>query len=226
MAHILLVDDDSALLEMLCDYLERAGHQVTIASSGALALERLAAATPDVIVLDVTMPVMDGWKVLHTIRETSEVPVIMLTAHAEERDVLQGFSLGADDYVSKPFSFAQLEARIGAVLGRGKRRSRTPSIVAAGGLTVDMEARRVTHGSTTVKLTPTEFRLLIALMDSPGKIFSADQLVRMVWGDEYAAESDYVRRYIWYLRQKIEEDPDSPRYIRNERNSGYYFHPN
>ena len=224
MSKLLLIDDDPALLEILADYLTRADHTVQNAASGAEGLKLLAATTPDLIVLDVAMPIMDGWQVLTAIREEGPVPVILLTAHTEEPDVLQGFSLGADDYVAKPFSFAQLEARIRAVLARGERSSEAPAgSLTQGDLRVDLDAHRVYRRGEAVKLTPTEFRLLVALMEQPGKIFSADQLVRKVWGDQYANESDYVRRYVWYVRQKIEEDPDSPRYIRNERNAGYYF---
>ncbi len=224
MPKLLLIDDDPALLEILCDYLERAGYTVAAASSGSEGLKLAEASTPDLLVLDVAMPEMDGWQVLKSLRERSPVPVILLTARTEEADVLQGFSLGADDYVAKPFSFAQLEARIRAVLNRGERPGAEPvRTLAHGDLTVDLDAHRVSRGGAMIKLTPTEFRLLVALMEQPGKIFSADQLVRKVWGDQYASESDYVRRYIWYLRQKVEADPDQPRYIRNERNVGYYF---
>ena len=224
MTRLLLIDDDPALLEILSDYLERADHGVQIAASGSAGLALLWASSPDLVVLDVAMPEMDGWEVLKAIRERSQVPVILLTARTEEPDVLQGFSFGADDYVAKPFSFAQLEARIRAVLNRGDRAGAEPvGVLLQGDLSVDLDAHRVSRGGATIKLTPTEFRLLVALMEQPGKIFSADQLVRKVWGDQYASESDYVRRYIWYLRQKVETDPDTPRYIRNERNVGYYF---
>lgn len=224
MAELLLIDDDPALLEILAEYLVRAGHTVQSAASGAEGLKLLKVTSPDLIVLDVAMPVMDGWQVLATIRERAPLPVILLTARTEEPDVLQGFALGADDYVAKPFSFAQLDARIRAVLARGDRAAGGAiTSLKQGDLRVDLDAHRVYRRGEAVKLTPTEFRLLVALMEQPGKILSADQLVRKVWGDQYASESDYVRRYIWYLRQKIEEDPDSPRYIKNERSAGYYF---
>jgi DNA-binding response OmpR family regulator len=224
MPKVLLVDDDRALLEILSDYLARFDHEAVTADTGQEALSLIESEHPDIVVLDVGMAQVDGWSTLKAIRRTSSVPVIMLTARTEEPDILQAFSLGADDYVSKPFSFAQLEARVRAVLGRAGRATREEAdVLAEGDLKVDLDSHRVLRDGETVKLTPTEFRLLVALMEQPGKIMSPDQLVRKVWGDEYASESDYVRRYIWYLRQKIEANPDEPRYIRNERNVGYYF---
>lgn len=224
MSHILLIDDDAALREMLGDYLTRLGHDVTSAGGGEAGLAQLAETTPDGVVLDVAMPGMDGWQTLERIRQRSSVPVIMLTARTEEPEILKGFALGADDYVSKPFSFAQLEARVRAVLARGRRPSaETASVIAEGRLEVNLDSHRVSRDGDTVKLTPTEFKLLVALMEQPGKILSPDELVRKVWGPQYATESDYVRRYIWYLRQKLEDNPDDPHYILNERNVGYYF---
>ena len=224
MANVLLIDDDDALREMLADYLQRLDHVVLAVPDGLSSIEQIDAAAIDVVVLDVAMPAMDGWQVLALIRERSSVAVIMLTAHAEEPEILKGFALGADDYVSKPFSFAQLEARIRAVVTRSNRApSDDATVLAGGGLEVDLDSHRVLRDGETVKLTPTEFKLLVALMEQPGKILSPDQLVQKVWGPQYASESDYVRRYIWYLRQKVEANPDEPQHIRNERNVGYYF---
>jgi two-component system KDP operon response regulator KdpE len=227
MPRILLIDDDPALREIFGAYLTRLEHDVTSAGGGEAALKQIAADAPDVVVLDVAMPGMDGWETLERIRRQSSVPVIMLTAHTEEPEILKGFALGADDYVAKPFSFAQLEARVRAVLARGTRPAAGAApVMAGGGLQVNLDSHRVSRDGETVKLTPTEFKLLVALMEQPGKILSPDQLVRKVWGPQYATESDYVRRYIWYLRQKLEDNPDEPRYIRNERNVGYYFAAN
>jgi two-component system KDP operon response regulator KdpE len=225
MSTVLLVDDDASLLEILRDYLERFEHRVQTTTSGEQALTFIQESPPEVVVLDVTMPEVSGWEVLKRIRERSHVPVIMLTARTEEPEILQGFALGADDYVAKPFSFAQLEARIRAVVARAGRAGAHDGngVMAQGDLRVDLDSHRVSRGGENVKLTPTEFRLLVTLMEHPGKIYSPEQLVRRVWGEQYATESDYVRRYIWYLRQKIEQNPDEPRYIRNERNVGYYF---
>jgi two-component system KDP operon response regulator KdpE len=224
LARLLVVDDDQMLLEILSGYLTRAQHEVVTATCGNSCIAALEASTPDLVVLDVNMPGPNGYEVLRTIRPRYDVPVIMLTARAEEPDVLEGFALGADDYVSKPFSFAELEARVRAVLSRTLDAAREDTaLLAEGDLQVDLDTHRVSRAGESVKLTPTEFRLLVALMEQPGKIFSPAQLVRTVWGDEYASDSDYVRRYIWYLRRKIEQNPDEPRYIRTERNIGYYF---
>ena len=224
MARLLLVDDDTALLEILQNYLHRAGEEVRTATSGAAALAALSEELPDLVVLDVTMPGMDGWHVLAKIRERFPTPVIMLTARTDEPDVLRGFAGGADDYVAKPFSFAQLEARIRAVLARSGRgpESETQQLV-AGSLQVDLNSHRVRRDGELINLTPTEFRLLAALMEQPGRVFSPQQLVTKVWGSEYLNEIGYIRRYIWHLRQKLEPNPDSPIYIQNERNVGYYF---
>ena len=224
MARLLLVDDDTVLLEILDNYLNRAGDDVRTATSGTAALAALAEEPPDLVVLDVTMPGMDGWQVLGKIREQTAIPVIMLTARTEEPDVLRGFAAGADDYVAKPFSFAQLEARIRAVLARSGHgpESETRQLV-AGSLQVDLNSHRVRRDGELINLTPTEFRLLAALMEQPGRVFSPQQLVAKVWGSEYLNEIGYIRRYIWHLRQKLEPNPDAPMYIQNERNVGYYF---
>lgn len=224
MAKLLLVDDDTALLEILENYLHRAGDEVRTATSGAAALVALGEELPDLVVLDVTMPGMDGWQVLGKIREHWPIPVIMLTARTDEPDVLRGFAAGADDYVAKPFSFAQLEARIRAVLARsGHGPESEARQLVAGSLQVDLNSHRVRRDGELVNLTPTEFRLLAALMEQPGRVFSPQQLVAKVWGGEYINEIGYIRRYIWHLRQKLEPNPDSPIYIQNERNVGYYF---
>ena len=224
MARILLVDDDAALLEILKSYLLRAGDEVQTASSGATALELLAAGQPSLVVLDVTMPGIDGWQVLKRIRERWTVPVIMLTARTEEPDVLRGFAAGADDYVAKPFSFAQLEARIRAVIARSVQGPESDTrMLVASNLQVDLNSHRVRRDGELINLTPTEFRLLAALMEQPGRVLSPQQLVSTVWGKEYVDEIGYIRRYIWHLRQKLEPDPEAPIYIQNERNVGYYF---
>jgi len=147
----------------------------------------------------------------------------MLTARGEEADVLRGFSLGADDYVTKPFSFAQLAARIKAVLARGGRGESNEGRLVGGDLEVDLSARRVTRGGEPLTLTPTELKLLVTLMRRAGEVVSPDELVRDVWGPQYADEIGHVRRYVWHLRRKIEPDPEHPRYIHNERGYGYRF---
>ncbi len=224
-ATLLLVDDDEALLELLESYFTDLGYRVRTATNGEEALQHFCHEEPDLVILDVTMPKMDGWTTLRLLRERSRVPVIMLTVRNEEANVLRGFSLGADDYVTKPFSFAELAARVRAVLNRSRQQERTGSsdVLQAGDLVVDLTSRRVTRAGRPLALTPTEFKLLVTLMEQPGRVFSPEEIVRRVWGPEYTDEVGYVRRYIWHLRKKIEPDPEHPRYIHTHRGFGYYF---
>jgi len=223
MSEILLIDDDVNLTQLLSEYLGSQGYAMRTANDGRDGLRALFEHKPDLIVLDVTMPGKDGWETLIRIREVSDVPVVMLTARGEEADVLRGFSLGADDYVTKPFSFAQLAARIKAVLARGGRGESNEGRLVGGDLEVDLSARRVTRGGEPLTLTPTELKLLVTLMRRAGEVVSPDELVRDVWGPQYADEIGHVRRYVWHLRRKIEPDPEHPRYIHNERGYGYRF---
>ncbi len=223
MSSILLIDDDLNLSDLLGEYLREQGYIVHAARDGQKGLHAFFDQKPDLIILDVTMPVKDGWETLKRIREMSQTPVIMLTARSDESDILRGFSLGADDYINKPFSFAQLGARARAVLARSGESASPAERLEAGGLKVDLAARRVTRDGELVPLTPTEFKLLVALMRHPGEVISAEDLVREVWGPQYANEIGFVRRYVWHLRQKVETDPESPKFIHNERGFGYRF---
>lgn len=222
MSEVLLVDDDQNLCQLLGEYLSGQGYTVRRAANGRAGLRELFERKPDLVVLDVTMPQVDGWETLKRLREVSDLPVIMLTARDDEADVLRGFALGADDYVCKPFSFAQMAARIKAVLMRGHSAASTEEL-RAGDLVVNLAAHRVRRGEELLNLTPTEFNLLVALMKRPGAVVSSEELVRAVWGPQYASEIGFVRRYIWHLRQKIEPDPEQPRYLHNERGFGYRF---
>jgi len=224
MAHVLVIDDDRSLLELLGGYLERQSHQVTTAATGQAGLDAFAGAGADIVLLDVTMHGLDGWQVLARLREQSDVPIIMLTARSDEPEVLRGFAGGADDYVSKPFSFAQLVARIRAVLDRAGRAGDTGHAVLRGGdLEVDVDRHRVFRAGEPIDLTATEFKILAALLREKGKVVSTRQLVTEVWGSEFVEETGYVRRYVWHLRRKLEPDPQQPRYILNERSFGYVF---
>ncbi len=224
MARILIIDDDRSLLELLSGYLERQAYDVTTAASGQLGLTIFADQGADLVILDVTMPGLDGWQVLARLREQSDVPIVMLTARSDEPEVLRGFSAGADDYVSKPFSFAQLVARVGAILDRaGRTSSDTQSVLKGADLEVDLDRHRVYRAGDPIDLTSTEFKILAALLREQGRVLSPRELVIEVWGAEYAEETGYVRRYVWHLRRKLEPDPRDPRYILTERSIGYVF---
>lgn len=224
MTSILLIDDDQNLSSLLGEYLRDQGYSIYSAADGKKGIRAFFEHRPDLVLLDVTMPLKDGWETLKQIRELSQTPIIMLTARSEEIEVLRGFSLGADDYVSKPFSFAQLGARVRAVLSRT---GGTPATgfeqMAWGDLVVDLATRRVTRNGDILVLTPTEFKLLVALMRRQGEVLSPEELVKEVWGSQYKEEIGFVRRYIWHLRRKVECDPENPQYIHNERGFGYRF---
>ena len=222
---LLVIDDDAVLLSLLRQSLERAGYAVETAANGLVGLQRAYEIHPDLVILDVMMPRLDGWEVCTRLREVTQVPIIMLTAKDEERDKLRGFRLGIDDYVTKPFSFAELTARVAAVLHRARlaQPPGRPRIYATGDLVVDLESLRVSKKGAPISLTPTEFRLLAVLVENAGRVLTHEQLLNHVWGYEYAGDTGYVKRYIWYLRQKLEDDPNTPRYILTERGFGYSF---
>src|ERR1700690_2476108 len=223
MTELLIIDDDKGLMQLLGDFLSSQGYNVRTVENGKLGLRAMYERQPEIILLDVTMPEKDGWETLKRIREVSNLPVIMLTARGDEADILQGFSLGADDYVTKPFSFAQLSARMRAVLGRSGQNNAAESKLSADGLEVDIGLKRVWRDGQPLALTPTEFKLLVTLMHHAGDVVSPKDLVKEVWGAQYTNEIGYVRRYVWHLRQKIEPDPENPRYIHNDRGYGYRF---
>jgi len=220
---VLLIDDDHALLTLLGQYLKRAGFHVLHAENGAEGVRLLREERPDIVVLDIMMPRMDGWETCQRIRKFSDVPVVMLTAKGEEADKLKGFRMGVDDYVTKPFSFAELAARIGAILQRGRRMVPETRRFIFDNLIVDLDEHLVLRDGTPIELTPTEFRVLCCLVENAGRVVPPEQLLERVWGPEYADATGYIRRYIWYLRQKIEEDPSNPRFILTEREFGYRF---
>lgn len=223
LSRVLVIDDDANLVRLLDESLRRAGYDVLGAHNGLEGLRQLYAGRPSLVVLDVMMPRMDGWETLSRIREMSDVPVILLTARDAEADRLRGFRLGADDYVAKPFSLAELNARVRAVLlrsGRGGEEAPRPPL-AVGDLVIDFGAGQVLKRGRAVQLTPTEFRLLAALAERPGRTMSHAELLRRVWGPEYVDETDYVKRYVWYLRRKVEDDPSAPQVVETVRGFGY-----
>ena len=223
---ILVVDDEPRMINFIRMNLELEGHQVVEAHSGLEALEAVRVKLPDVILLDVMMPELDGFETLRLLREFSTIPVIMLTAKGEENDKVYGLELGADDYITKPFGPRELSSRIKAVLRRADMPSTSPSqavLKIDERLSVDFNRREVIVAGERVKLRPTEYRLLYHLIENAGWTVPHDQLLAKVWGYEYRDEAHYVRLYVNYLREKIEEDPSNPKYILTERGVGYRF---
>ena len=222
---ILVVDDEERMARFIHLNLEHDGFQVIEAYRGMQAIQILRDSLPDLIILDVMMPDIDGFEALKLIREVSSVPVIMLTAKGEEDDRVRGLELGADDYVTKPFSPRELVSRVRAVL----RRNETVTGGMHGVIEVDehlkieFERREVWLDGELVKLRPTEYRLLYHLVQNAGWVVTHDQLLAKVWGYEYRDEPHYVRLYINYLRQKLEKNPAEPKYILTERGVGYRF---
>jgi DNA-binding response OmpR family regulator len=222
---ILVVDDEPRLRDVTRLNLEMEGYRVAEAATGYEAIEKLREVLPDLIIMDVMMPEMDGFAALKGIREVSTVPVIMLTVRNDERDRIRGLDLGADDYMTKPFSTPELLSRVKAVL----RRTFTPAparraeVVVDDDLTIDFDRREVIVRGQHVTLRPTEARLLYHLVNNAGRLLSHETILARVWGNEYRDEDHYVRLYITYLRQKIERDPSHPVYILTERGMGYRF---
>lgn len=222
---ILVVDDEPRMVKFVRMNLELEGYQVSEASSGLEALEKVRDELPDLIVLDVMMPEMDGFETLKRIREISTVPVIILTVKRDEDDRIMGLELGADDYITKPFSPRELASRIKAVLRRTQMAApvEKTAITIDEDLTVDFQRREVIVRGEQVKLRPTEYRLLYHLINNAGWVMTHEMLLSKVWGYEYREDSHLLRLYITYLRQKIEPDPSNPKYILTERGVGYRF---
>jgi DNA-binding response OmpR family regulator len=222
---ILVVDDEERMVRFIRMNLEHDGFQVSEAFNGKQAIQKIRDVTPDLILLDVMMPDLDGFEVLETVREVSNVPVIMLTAKGEEDDRVRGLELGADDYVTKPFSPRELVSRVKAVLRRTESASGSMHglIDVDDRLKIDFDRREIWLEGKLVKLRPTEYRMLYHLVQNAGWVVTHDQLLTKVWGYEYRDEPHYVRLYINYLRQKLEADPSNPKYILTERGVGYRF---
>jgi two-component system KDP operon response regulator KdpE len=223
---ILIIDDETTLAEMLALKLEPKGFEVLSARQGGEGLKMAYQHHPDLVILDVMMPEMDGWEACRRIRELSDVPIIMLTAKVSEDDVIRGFRLGADDYVKKPFSLQELEERIRAVLKRSSSGEKElNSIYDDGKLKIDMERQQVFKNGQPIHLTSTEFRLLSCLFRHQGVTVPHDELLTEVWGPAYLDATACLSLYIRYLREKIEENPSEPQYIRTKWGAGYWFAP-
>lgn len=223
--NILIVDDEPRIRDFVRMNLEIERYSVIEASNGLEALEQLRENLPDLIVMDVMMPEMDGFETLRHVREVSNVPVIMLTVRQNEQDKIHGLDLGADDYIAKPFNPRELLSRIRALLRRSfmAAPARKTEIVVDSDLKIDFTRREVMVRGKKVVLRPTEYRLLYHLVSNAGRLLTHETLLSKVWGREYRDEAHYLRLYITYLRQKIEADPAHPKYILTERGVGYRF---
>ena len=222
---ILVVDDEPRIIEVVSMNLELESYQVLGASNGYEALKKVTKELPDLVILDVMMPEMDGFETLKRIREVSTVPVIMLTVRGEEIDKVKGLDLRADDYVTKPFGPKELVSRVRAALRRVEMPTPAPKteIRVDDNLSIDFGRRKIVVRGKEVHLRPTEYRLLYQLVSNAGRILTHETLLRRVWGHEYRDEDHYLWLYITYLRQKLEEDPKHPKYILSERGIGYRF---
>lgn len=225
---LLIVDDEKRYLRLLQYNLEASGYRVAAAATGEEALQAAASQNPALILLDLRLPDIDGYEVCQRIREFSSVPIIMVTARGEEVDKVKGLKLGADDYMTKPFSAPELLARVDAVLRRSQLPSSTQQVsrLAIGELVINFAQREVTLGGKEVKLSPTEYRLLQYLASNAGKAMTPEEIQDKVWGPEYREYYEGLRTYIHRLRQKIEEDPEQPRYILTRHGVGYMLASN
>ena len=224
MTRVLVIDDDPQLLRALLITLRAAGHDVDTAADGRTALQRAATDPPDVIVLDLGLPDLDGTEVLAGLRPWYAGPVLVLSARADSQDKVRALDAGADDYVTKPFDMSELLARLRAALRRGPSEP-ADLVVTTDHFSVDLVDHQVTVRGTPVRLTPTEWGLLETLARHPGKLISQRQLLKSVWGPGYEKETNYLRVYLAQLRRKLEPDPAHPRYLRTEPGMGYRFTP-
>lgn len=221
---ILVVDDDQGLRELIRISLEHEGYNIIQAANGLECVTSVREHQPDLVILDVMMPEMDGLEACSRLREFSRVPVLMLTAKVQSTDVVTGLDKGADDYLVKPFNMDELSARIRALL----RRVPTvyhPLTAGGGEIQIDQQKREVTVRNEVVDLTPTEYQLLLILAEHAGNVVEHDQLLRAVWGQEFSKDNDYLKVYIWHLRRKLEQDPRNPKLLLTEWGIGYRLLP-
>lgn len=225
MPKILVVDDEKVMVKGIRFNLENEGYQVDVGYNGRQAVDMARATDYDLIMLDLMMPELDGLEACMEIRTFSTVPIIMLTARGEDTDKLLGFEYGADDYITKPFNILEVKARIKALLRRSSttRKQETGERRTLGGLTIDSASRTAWKDDTPVELTAREFDLLELLMKNPGRVYSREQLLNLVWGYEYTGEYRTVDVHIRRLREKVENDPASPALLRTKWGVGYYF---
>lgn len=218
---ILLIEDDDALSRMMRIQLEQAGYQVTACQDGTSGLRAARDSDPDLVLLDILLPDIDGWLVCEQLKEITDAPIVFSTALGSERDVIRGLELGADDYMIKPFSYKELLARIRSALHRVRRAASQKMTYENERLFVALDKRTVRVNGERVFLTPLEYKLLAALVQGAGDVIPHETLLRRVWGAEHENRRQYLKLYIWYLRQKIEADPSHPKLILTERGVGY-----
>jgi two-component system, OmpR family, KDP operon response regulator KdpE len=221
---ILIVDDEAGLRELVRINLEHEGFGVLQAENGVQCLDMVQEYQPDLVIMDVMMPVMDGWEACTRLREFSQVPVLMLTARVQSQDIVTGLDTGADDYLLKPFNMDELMARVRALLRRVPSPNR-PVQAGGGEISIDKQKREVLVRGEPVDLTPTEYDLLLILAEHAGTVLEHEALLRGVWGQEYTKDNDYLKVYIWHLRRKLEIDPRDPKLLLTEWGVGYRLVP-
>lgn len=231
MQKILVVDDEPTILELICFNLQQAGYQVVTAKTGPEALEQAGKTNPDLMVLDLMLPQLDGFDVCRQVRKNSLIPILMLTAKNDEIDKILGLELGADDYLTKPFSPRELLARIKALLRRSSYNRQEETVagenveIKRGDLVLSVNKHQVYLNEKQVDLTLTEFELLKLLANNPGQVFSRDFLLNRIWGEDFFGDVRTIDVHIRHLREKIEQDPSKPKYVLTVRGVGYKFNP-
>ena len=221
-ASVLVVDDDIRILRMVKRMLELEGYQLLVANSGEAALRTFDNETPDIVLLDIIMPDIDGYTVCQRIREFSQIPIIMVTAKGNDQEKVEGLDVGADDYVTKPFSASELAARVRAILRRIKSRDEsTEPVFYSNDLVVDFARHRVCVGNQEVNLSPTEYKLLSYMSCNAGRVVTPDQLLDKIWGEEYAGDSHLLQVSMARLRRKLKDDAKNPSYIMTRPGIGY-----
>lgn len=222
---VLFIDDDPELVDLAQTWLRNAGYDAYAAKDGNEGLRQLYCYRPDLVLLDVVMPHMDGWEVCRRIRDMCEIPIIMVSVNGQKSDLVKAFNLGVDDYVTKPIHFPELVARVQAVLRRHSTNAKQDEKAVFHNEEIDLEwrSRQVWVRGQRVTLSPTEFRLLSCLIENRGWVVTHEELLRKVWGPNYLGDRSYVKLYVRYLREKIEAEPSKPRWILTERGVGYRF---
>jgi DNA-binding response OmpR family regulator len=225
-ARVLVIDDDGDIRALVAGLLERAGYEVNKASDGRDGLRAVFSDRPDLVLLDVTMPGLDGWATLERIRELTDVPVLMLTARSDELEKVRGLKAGADDYMTKPFGRQELLARVEALLRRKRNaQEELPTVYADDAITVEFAQRSARSDGVDLRLTPLEFRLLSAFVQHPNQVLSREQLLELAWGDPYGVSEDQVKLYVGYLRKKLGANVGTESPIETVRGFGYRYRP-